>query len=85
MVRCVQEILTNAIRHGDADTVWIDLSPVPGGGLRLSARDDGRGPAADVVPGNGLRGLDERAGAFGGLVDWGPATPRGFVVTAVLP
>lgn len=85
VVRCVQEILTNAIRHGDADTVWIDLSPVPGGGLRLSARDDGRGPAADVVPGNGLRGLDERAGAFGGSVDWGPATPRGFVVTAVLP
>lgn len=85
VVRCVQEILTNAIRHGDADTVWIDLSPVPGGGLRLSARDDGRGPAADVVPGNGLRGLDERAGAFGGSVGWGPATPRGFVVTAVLP
>ncbi|ALE84795.1 hypothetical protein XF36_17970 [Pseudonocardia sp. HH130629-09] len=85
VVRCVQEILTNAIRHGDADIVWIDLSPVPGGGLRLSARDDGRGPAADVVPGNGLRGLAERAEAFGGSVDWGPAAPRGFVVTAVLP
>ncbi len=85
VVRCVQEILTNAIRHGDADTVWIDLSPVPGGGLRLAARDDGRGAAAGAVPGNGLRGLAERAGAFGGSVDWGPAVPRGFAVTAELP
>lgn len=85
VVRCVQEILTNAIRHADAENVWIEIGPGPDGGLRLHARDDGRGAARDVVPGNGLRGLAERAGALGGTVDFGPARPRGFAVTAVLP
>ncbi|MEJ8279913.1 sensor histidine kinase [Pseudonocardia spirodelae] len=85
VVRCVQEILTNAIRHGDAGTVWIDVSPTGDGGLHLSARDDGRGAGARVVPGNGLRGMAERAAALGGTVRWGPAAPHGFAVTAVLP
>ncbi|MEV1292471.1 histidine kinase [Pseudonocardia sp. NPDC049635] len=85
VIRCVQEILTNAIRHADAANVWIEIDPAPTGGLRLHARDDGRGTRGEVVPGNGLRGLAERTGAFGGTVDFGPAAPRGFAVTAVLP
>ncbi|MEQ3554283.1 sensor histidine kinase [Pseudonocardia nematodicida] len=85
VVRAVQEILTNAIRHADAHNVWIEIGPAPDGGLRLHARDDGRGPVGEVVPGNGLRGLTERAGALGGTVDFGPVAPRGFAVTAVLP
>lgn len=85
VVRCVQEILTNAIRHADAGNVWIDVEAAPDGGLRLHARDDGRGAASDLVPGNGLRGLAERAAALGGTVDFGPARPGGFAVTAVLP
>ena len=85
VVRCVQEILTNAIRHADAENVWIEIGPGPDGGLRLHARDDGRGAARAVVPGNGLRGLTERAAALGGTVDFGPVLPRGFAVTAVLP
>ena len=85
VVRCVQEILTNAIRHADAENVWIEIGPGPDGGLRLHARDDGCGASRDVVPGNGLRGLTERAGALGGTVAFGPAVPSGFTVTAVLP
>lgn len=100
VVRCVQEILTNAIRHGDADTVWIDLSPVPGGGLRLSARDDGRGPAADVVPeraarprrtGRSVRRIGRlgprhtaRVRRHGGAAVTGPTTPGGRPVRVVL-
>ncbi|MEU6698929.1 histidine kinase [Pseudonocardia sp. NPDC046786] len=85
VIRCVQEILTNAIRHADATNVWIEIDPAPDGGLRLHARDDGRGTSGEVVPGNGLRGLAERTGALGGTLDFGPAVPRGFAVTAVLP
>ncbi|ANY08523.1 sensor histidine kinase [Pseudonocardia sp. HH130630-07] len=84
VVRCVQEILTNAIRHGDAATVWIEVDAEPGGGLRLRARDDGRGGPVGV-PGNGLRGISERAAAHGGTAEYGPAHPTGFAVTAVLP
>ncbi|MBP2367041.1 sensor histidine kinase [Pseudonocardia parietis] len=85
VVRCVQEILTNAIRHADAENVWIEIGPGPDGELRLHAHDDGRGAGPDLVAGNGLRGLVERAAALGGTVDFGPAGPRGFAVTAVLP
>ncbi|BBG01026.1 MULTISPECIES: sensor histidine kinase [Pseudonocardia] len=85
VIRCVQEILTNAIRHADAANVWIEIDPAAEGGLRLHARDDGRGATGEIVPGNGLRGLAERTGAFGGTVDFGAAAPRGFTVTAVLP
>lgn len=85
VVRCVQEFLTNAIRHAEAENVWIEIGPGADGGLRLHACDDGRGAGPDLVPGNGLRGLVERAAALGGTVDFGPAGARGFAVTAVLP
>ncbi|HYO19921.1 MAG TPA: histidine kinase, partial [Dermatophilaceae bacterium] len=52
VLRCVQEIITNAMRHADADHLWIAIAYV-GGEIVLSARDDGHG-ALVVSPGNGL-------------------------------
>ncbi|HEV2844190.1 MAG TPA: histidine kinase, partial [Thermoanaerobaculia bacterium] len=42
LLRCAQEILTNAVRHAAARNLWLELVQGPDG-LELRARDDGRG------------------------------------------
>lgn len=81
VVRVVQEVATNTIRHAQADNLWISLGDVDGT-LRLEAHDDGRG-AARVVPGHGLDGLRERVESLGGRVSFDGSA--GFRVRAELP
>jgi signal transduction histidine kinase len=89
LVRCAQEIVTNTVKHGAAANLWIEVRAT-GDGVALRARDDGLlGPGADaaageVVPGHGLRGMQERVGALGGRLRAGRARD-GFVVEAWLP
>src|SRR6266699_349946 len=42
VLRCVQEIITNAIRHAAAGNLWIELLRT-GNGAAIRSRDDGRG------------------------------------------
>ncbi|MFP2898016.1 sensor histidine kinase, partial [Corallococcus sp. 4LFB] len=65
LFRCVQEVLTNTLRHAGAHNLWITLVPTEGGGVRVHTRDDGRG-AARVTPGSGLTGMRERFTRLGG-------------------
>jgi signal transduction histidine kinase len=58
LLRCVQEALTNSLRHANAAHAWIRLREC-GGALHLALHDDGRVPER-VEPGNGLRGMRER-------------------------
>lgn len=81
LVRAVQEIVTNAIRHAEADEVWIRVR-AHGDGIVLDAHDDGPGVAA-VLPGNGLTGLRERVESLGGELSIEAA--RGFPVRATVP
>jgi signal transduction histidine kinase len=81
--RIVQEALTNTVRHAAARTAAV-LVDVEDGEVRIEITDDGTG-ASPIVEGHGLRGMRERAQALGGSVDAGPATGRGFRVTARLP
>lgn len=81
VVRCVQEILTNAVRHAQAENVWVDVTS-PAGGLVVAARDDGRG-SDRVVPGYGLTGMRERVHALGGQLEVDGS--HGFRVRVVLP
>lgn len=81
VVRCVQEMLTNAVRHAQAENVWVDVTS-PAGGLVVAARDDGRG-SDRVVPGYGLTGMRERVHALGGRLEVDGSD--GFRVTVVLP
>jgi signal transduction histidine kinase len=83
LVRCAQEIFTNAVRHAGARNLWLEVAR-EGSGLILRARDDGRG-AARVEPGNGLRGMRERVEEQGGRLDLAAAPGGGFAVTAWLP
>ena len=82
-LRCVQEIVTNAVRHAQAKNLWIDVE-AEAGELRVRARDDGRG-AAEVRPGNGLRGMRERLERAGGRLEVSAADGQGFALTAVWP
>ncbi|NYE47581.1 signal transduction histidine kinase [Spinactinospora alkalitolerans] len=81
LVRAVQEIVTNTIRHADARELRIEVSS-DGSGAVLAAVDDGRG-ACEPVLGNGLRGLTERFEALGGDVAFDGG--EGFRVTARVP
>jgi signal transduction histidine kinase len=80
VLRCVQELITNAMRHAEAEHLWITLT-CNGGELVLSARDDGRG-ATEVAVGHGLTGMRERVGRLGGELSWDGAD--GFRVEARL-
>lgn len=68
LYRTAQEALTNAQRHAQARTVWLEVR-VAGDTIHLTATDDGRGFPADLNGGGfGLRGLQERAAQLGGAV-----------------
>ena len=82
VMRCVQEIITNAVRHAGARNLWIALEPVSDG-LRIHARDDGQG-APDLRPGLGLRGMRERLEEAGGRLHLHSPPGGGFEVTALL-
>jgi signal transduction histidine kinase len=81
--RCVQEIVTNAVRHAQARNLWIDIRHGPGG-LAVEARDDGQG-TTDYKPGHGLTGMGERLRELGGSLVVASHPGRGFEVRATLP
>ncbi len=83
VLRCAQEALTNAARHGRAQNLWLALSHRDGV-IELEARDDGRG-AREVQPGNGLRGMRERLEGAGGTLAIETAEGRGFQLRATIP
>jgi signal transduction histidine kinase len=83
VLRCAQEIATNAARHAGAENLWLELSEREGR-LELRARDDGRG-ANEVRAGNGLRGLRERVERAGGALKVETSPGAGFSVCATLP
>lgn len=83
LLRCAQEIITNTLRHAQADNLWLSLGR-DGGTITLTARDDGRG-SDQHRPGNGLRGMRERLAQHGGTVAVATAPGRGFSLDLTLP
>jgi signal transduction histidine kinase len=83
LLRCAQEMITNAARHSDADNLWICVR-CEGQALRIEARDDGRG--SDGADGGfGIRGMRERVTQAGGELRVVTQPGRGFEITALLP
>jgi len=79
--RIIQEALTNVTRHSTASRVDIEVA-YTSTALELTIRDNGQG--SGCPPGNGLRGMSERANLLGGDLTAG-ATPDGYLVQASLP
>ncbi|GAB3439810.1 sensor histidine kinase [Phycicoccus ginsengisoli] len=84
--RIVQEAVTNVVRHAHARRAEVHLD-YGDGVLGVRVEDDGRGGVADgeSLPGNGIRGMRERAAALGGTLDVGPSALGGSRVEALLP
>jgi signal transduction histidine kinase len=92
----LRETLTNAHRHGAAQTVWLTLRWGEAS-VSLEMHDDGVGANAvqtDIFAQamsnganghHGLEGMRERATALGGEVEAGPGETGGFTVTLRLP
>lgn len=83
LLRCVQEIITNTIKHARASNLWLKLSS-DDQEIQLHARDDGRG-ADEVAAGNGLIGMSERLRQFGGRLEFATRPGAGFTLNATLP
>jgi signal transduction histidine kinase len=83
VLRCVQEITTNTLKHSDAANLWIVLR-VNEGGIEIEARDDGHGKRR-AEPGFGLTAMRERFKELGGVVSFEPGIEQGFLVRAWLP
>ena len=82
--RCIQESLTNAIRHAQAKHVSVDLSHVDAR-LALTVRDDGCGMKPGKSAGFGIRGMQERVEGLGGRYRVESEPGRGTSVYIAIP
>jgi hypothetical protein len=82
--RIIQEGLTNALKHADAEHAWVKVA-YGADHLELAIRDDGRGPTASPGLGHGLVGIGERVKIFGGDMTAGRVDGGGFLLRARLP
>ena len=81
VLRCVQEIVTNTLRHARATQLWVQIEQ-RADGIAIATRDDGRG-ADEVTAGHGLSGMRARLEELGGFLHI--ASAPSFAVTAQLP
>ena len=90
--RCVQEAITNAIRHGHAGNIDVDLDQVQlanGAGdyeaVRLTIADDGKGMEPDKAKGFGLTTMTERVRSVGGTCVIEGVPSKGTTVRVEIP
>jgi|SRR5215471_18262144 len=89
--RCVQESLTNAIRHAKASRIHVDLAEAGDASspqetrLALTVEDDGCGIDPQARAGFGLQGMRERVQALGGECSVQGAPGGGTRVRIVIP
>ena len=73
---CVQEAITNTVRHAGASVMTIDIRRVDDR-VVVAISDNGRGSLGSAE-GNGLRGMRERLAQQGGGLNAGNLPGRGF-------
>jgi signal transduction histidine kinase len=83
VLRCVQEVITNALKHAQARHVRIHIDPGTAG-IDIHAQDDGRG-CGGLSFGHGLTGMRERFERFGGNVTVESEPNKGLMLHATLP
>ncbi|MGQ5248190.1 sensor histidine kinase [Xanthomonas arboricola pv. corylina] len=83
LLRLVQEALTNAVRHANANEVAVHLQCVDAQ-LQVDICDDGR-RAERIREGNGITGMRERLAALHGQLELGRTPTGGMHLMARLP
>ena len=83
ILRCLQEVVTNARRHAKAGNLWLTITS-DAVGIAVHGRDDGRG-AATVSYGHGLTGMRERFEALSGRLELTTRVGGGFEVHGFMP
>jgi signal transduction histidine kinase len=85
LVRLVQEIVTNTVKHAQAKNLWLKFARTDDG-VEISAFDDGRGvDVRQIGSGNGLKGMRERLEAVGGELLIESKSGQGFNLAGFLP
>jgi len=86
LLRCVQEAVTNSVRHARATRVRVALRVDQAGLVHLRIEDDGGG-APRYAAGNGLKGMNERVTELGGrmLVSANSPGGQGFCIELECP
>ena len=95
LYRCIQEGITNAIRHGKAARVAIYLAESPparknggkkpAGRLLLTVSDSGKGIAASTPKGFGLTTMTECVRSLGGTCEVESAAQKGTTIRVEIP
>lgn len=83
LLRCIQELITNTIRHSGAEKLEITLQKLDNL-LILKTFDDGKGAALSKL-GNGLQGMKERVAVLQGQMLIQTSPGQGFTVSITLP
>ena len=84
--RCIQESLTNAIRHAQAKHITVGVyHDEVAALLELTVHDDGCGMSAPMQAGFGIRGIQERIEALGGHYDVESEAGYGTLVRIAIP
>jgi signal transduction histidine kinase len=82
--RLVQEGLTNAVKHANAEHAEV-LVRYSDGHVEITVSDDGRGGGNGDGSGHGLVGMRERVSVYGGELQAGPRPEGGYALRARLP
>ncbi len=83
LLRCAQEAVTNALRHGAPTRIQVHCARLDDT-IELRVEDDGS-QGAMVRFGNGLKGMRERLDAVGGALDVKSRAGRGVRLVASVP
>lgn len=79
LIRCLQEALTNAKRHGQASEITVDLTLSPQL-IRMSVKDNGTG-VESIIPGFGLTSMENRMKSVNGRLQVISNKAHGTIVT----
>ena len=82
--RLVQEGLTNAVKHANAEHAEV-LVRYSDGHVEVTVSDDGPGGGDGDKGGHGLVGMRERVSVYGGELEAGPRPEGGYRLRARLP
>ena len=81
MLRCTQELITNCMKHAQAENLWLEFHKDEER-VTIVIKDDGIGHKISFKEGNGLTGIKERAKQFNGHATVIPQS-KGFAIQIV--